>query len=291
MSSEDDVLIEVLLELLSIESALRKSTSRLAVRMRYLLDPFLLFFDFVDCTDADYSFLMEFLISNETLFLEYLLKFCKRMSSNWSPTKGTRDQVNRVMSILIRLRIHIQELHSKGLFPYSPKALLKAIEAMEFCYDKKEISNDVTMFDEDYVNYVKRKEAQKEQQKEVERQQRESRKSNRPKKMNINSLFLQDIKVWNESLESPFKSDWNFDISLHWKVTGNSDPKMHQFLCPSILMTFLSDSISLSPSLSHCPSLPLRRRKSVKHDARKSAERGKKYWPREHAKNPNSMPS
>ena len=95
--------------------------------------------------------------------------------------------------------MEVESLHSKGLFPFSPKALLKAIEAVEFCYDEKEEdSGGLTMFDEDYVNYVKRKEEQKEKQKEEERQQRESRKSNRPKKMNINSLFLQDIKAKEE---------------------------------------------------------------------------------------------
>ena len=94
----------------------------------------------------------------------------------------------------------VEELHSKGLFPFSPKALLKAIEAVEFCYDEKEgmkctktkyfgtahgafnvvdsetENSGLTMFDEDYINYVKRKEEQKERQKEEERQQRESRK-------------------------------------------------------------------------------------------------------------------
>merc|ERR1712083_1159380 len=152
---------------MGIETALRKSQSRLAVRMRYLLDPLLLFYDFIDCTDADHSFLLDFLISDETAFLEYLLRFCKRMASNWNPTKGTTEQVNRVMSILIRLRMAIEELHQKGLFPYSPKALLKAIEAMEFCYGERDMT--ATMFDEEYTNYVKRREEAK--QKEEEQKQ------------------------------------------------------------------------------------------------------------------------
>ena len=102
------------------------------------------------------------------------------------------------MSILIRLRMAISELHQKGLFPYSPKALLKAIEAVEFCYDKREISNDVNMFDEEYIEYVQRKEAAKNKKEEEQRVERESRKSNRPKKINVNSLFLQDIKAKEE---------------------------------------------------------------------------------------------
>jgi len=123
----------------------------------------MLFYDFIDCTDADYQILLDFLISGETVFLEYLLKFCKRMSANWNPINGTKDEVNRAMSILIRLRMHISNLYQKGSFPYSPKALLKAMEKVEFCYENEkgqfnaEAQAGENMFDLDYMNYVKKK--------------------------------------------------------------------------------------------------------------------------------------
>merc|ERR1712129_221083 len=161
VEEEDDVLIQSLLELLLIESALRKSQSRLAIRIRYLFDPFMLFYDFIDYMDADYSFLMDYLIGGETQFLQYLLRFCKRMSANFNPTQASEEQVNRVMSILIRLRMHIQSLHQKGAFPFRPKALLKAMERVEFCYENEQNANkeskQTNMFDLDYTNYVKKK--------------------------------------------------------------------------------------------------------------------------------------
>ena len=202
VEEEDDVLIEVMLELLLIESALRKSKSRLAVRIRYLFDPFMLFYDFIDCTDADYSLLLDWLISGETVFLEYLLRFCKRMSANWNPTNARKEQVNRVMSILIRLRMHISDLYQKGAFPYSPKALIKAMEKMEFCYENEKGSFENqqrnTVFDADYINYVKQKTVKKEQQEALEQLRKENKKSLKPKKMAISSLFLQDVKQQKE---------------------------------------------------------------------------------------------
>lgn len=202
VEEEDDVLIETLLELLLIETSLRKSKSRLAVKVRYLFDPFMLFYDFIDCTDADYQFLLDFLISGETAFLEYLLRFCKRMSANWNPTQATKEQVNRVMSILIRLRMHVQDLYQKNAFPYSPKALLKAMEKVEFCYENEkgtfENPEQSDMFDADYLNYIKRKDEQKKEQQEKEKAQKAKKISEKPKKMAISSLFLQDVKYQQE---------------------------------------------------------------------------------------------
>jgi len=202
VEEEDDVLIETLLELLLIESSLRKSKSRLAVKVRYLFDPFMLFYDFIDCTDADYQFLLDFLISGETVFLEYLLRFCKRMSANWNPTQATKEQVNRVMSILIRLRMHVQDLYQKNAFPYSPKALLKAMEKVEFCYENEkgtfENQQKSNMFDEDYLNYMKRKTIREKEKVEKEKANKTKKISEKPKKMAISSLFLQDVKYQQE---------------------------------------------------------------------------------------------
>merc|ERR1712228_1038454 len=89
-------------------------------------------------------------------------------------------------------RMHIQALHQKGAFPFSPKALLKAMERVEFCYEneqnakKKEVTN---MFDLDYMNYKKQKKKLKKQKK----------KEKKPKKMNISELFLQDVKQQKEA--------------------------------------------------------------------------------------------
>merc|ERR1719203_1458437 len=69
---------------------------------------------------------------------------------------------------------------------------------MEFCYGERDMTADVTMFDEEYTNYVKRREEEKQQAEEQKQAEKESRKSSRPKKMAISSLFLQDIKAKEE---------------------------------------------------------------------------------------------
>merc|ERR1719334_2908394 len=211
VEEEDDVLIETLLELLLIETALRRSNSRLAIRLRYVLDPFLLFHDFLDCTDADYQFLLQLLleppVNGRTLFLEYLLRFCKRMSANWNPCKTKPREVNRVMSVLIRLRMHIQNLYERGSFHYfSPKALLRAMGNVEFCYEGEKIEGgennegkeEQAGFDLDYINYIKKKKEQKLEAEKAEREKKETKKKAKPKKMKVSSLFLADVQQRKE---------------------------------------------------------------------------------------------
>ncbi|ETO32374.1 hypothetical protein RFI_04741, partial [Reticulomyxa filosa] len=191
---EDDVLIDVLLELLMIETALRRSNSRLAKRIRYLFDPFLLLHDFIELVDADHSLLLDWMIGNETSFTEYLIRFCKRMTLNWHPTNADAGQVNRVMGILIRLRMHVQTLHERKLFPFSPKPLLKAMEKMEFCYESNEGAySHVSQMWTDVQSGV---DASKKKKEETEKESKENA-PNAAKKINkvkVSELFLQNVK-------------------------------------------------------------------------------------------------
>ena len=198
IGEEDDVLIDVLLELLLIETSLKKSKSRLAQRIRYLFDPMLLFHDFIIITQADHSLLLDFLISNETSFLDYLLRFCKRMTANWHPSRANGNQVQSVMSILIRLRMTIRNLHNKKLFPYSPKSLLKAMEKMEFCYETNNgaYSQDSLAAWND-PHYIEKRKKQRKERKQRERElikKQEQLKKKKTKKIKINKLFIQDVE-------------------------------------------------------------------------------------------------
>ncbi|ETO35828.1 hypothetical protein RFI_01234, partial [Reticulomyxa filosa] len=192
---EDDVLIDVLLELLMIETALRRSNSRLAKRVRYLFDPFLLLHDFIELVDADHSLLLDWIIGNETSFTEYLIRFCKRMTFNWHPTSADAEQVNRVMGILIRLRMHIHTLHECKLLPFSPKPLLKAMEKMEFCYESSGDAYSHAL--QTWTDVQTGMDASKKNKANSESKQSDSEPSSRSKQANkvkVSSLFLQDVK-------------------------------------------------------------------------------------------------
>eukprot|EP01083_Nonionella_stella_P098637 277407_1 len=94
--------------------------------------------------------------------------------------------------------MHIQDLYQKKCFPKnSPKALLKAMERVEFCYESADAKNQTrapNMFDLDYLNYVKKKNIQKQEKEEKEKLKKQIKKAKKPKKMMISSLFLQDVK-------------------------------------------------------------------------------------------------
>ena len=52
-------------------------------------------------------------------------------SSSLQETSKLENRFDRVMGMLIRLRMHIDRLEEKGLFPYRAKALIKLLEACE----------------------------------------------------------------------------------------------------------------------------------------------------------------
>ncbi|CAG8465425.1 1976_t:CDS:2 [Funneliformis mosseae] len=102
------------------------------------------FLRFLISTGFNHSILLDFLISNETIFLEFLLNYCKYLEQDISQfliTCKKFDERNsimfeRVAGIFKNLIQSIQLLMEKDLFPYNATSLitrLKKVESLISC--------------------------------------------------------------------------------------------------------------------------------------------------------------
>jgi len=124
----------------------------------------MLFSAFLEFIAFDHSVLLDLLISEETAFLAYFIKYLRRLKTNFASflmmsrecmdsgddelgeeeaeknlrIKGSGDKMRppskwarRLLEALFRLSLSIRKLHSKGLFPYNATALLRALSAVE----------------------------------------------------------------------------------------------------------------------------------------------------------------
>lgn len=102
----------------------------------HMLSPTLTFVQFVHAVSHDPEVLLDLLVSNETCFLLYLLRFLKYIRRNWIEfvTCCGRD-LDNTMTVLIRLRLAIDRLVSKALFPYNINPVLRLLEKCESFYE------------------------------------------------------------------------------------------------------------------------------------------------------------
>ena len=117
---QDDVLIEALLCLLDIYvgmNALNNSGSEEECDFQ----PILLFECFMDKCGWDASVLVDYLLSNETCFLLYLLRFLKFLA------KQSSFKSNQLGKLLQEMQCSLQKLSKGGLFPYDVKPILSLL--------------------------------------------------------------------------------------------------------------------------------------------------------------------
>eukprot|EP01083_Nonionella_stella_P071552 192219_1 len=133
---EDDQLVKILSILLEITSkwtSLALSSPQKAPQIINSLvkyfEPSQLFLCFLKATGEDPSLLLDLLISNETDFLSYLMLYLKLTRHSW-PTEhfqSAPSDLDSIMSVLIRLRISLEKLVAKDIFPFNIKPLVKLI--------------------------------------------------------------------------------------------------------------------------------------------------------------------
>ncbi|XP_008544118.1 protein lines [Microplitis demolitor] len=101
-----------------------------------MLSPTLTFVQFIKAVSHDHDVLLDYLVSNETCFLLYLLRFLKYIKRNWHEFVSCcgRD-LDDTMTVLIRLRLSIDRLVSKSLFPYNIAPVLHLLGKCESRYD------------------------------------------------------------------------------------------------------------------------------------------------------------
>ncbi|EZA49931.1 hypothetical protein DMN91_011497 [Ooceraea biroi] len=102
----------------------------------HMLSPTLTFVQFIHAVSHDPDVLLDLLVSNETCFLLYLLRFLKYIRRNWHEFVACCGrELDDTMTILIRLRLAIDRLVSKALFPYNINPVLRLLEKCESFYE------------------------------------------------------------------------------------------------------------------------------------------------------------
>ncbi|KAK5640192.1 hypothetical protein RI129_011003 [Pyrocoelia pectoralis] len=143
-SDQDDYMIESMVCTLDITVGIsyRNAVFPDLVNM---LNPVYAFVEFLKVVSHDSDVLLDYLVSNETCFLLYLLRFLKYIRRNWSKfvnsceTAGN-NELGNTMTVLIRLNMQINRLVSKDLFPYNISPVLRLLEVCENLYESNDSS-------------------------------------------------------------------------------------------------------------------------------------------------------
>lgn len=146
-SDQDDYLIEAMVCTLDITVGISYHNA-VFPDLISMLNPIHSFIEFLKIVSHDPDVLLDYLVSNETCFLLYLLRFLKYVRRNWSKFvnscyEGGTSRVNELdntMTVLIRLKIQISRLVSKQLFPYNINPVLKLLGSCESLYEGNEYS-------------------------------------------------------------------------------------------------------------------------------------------------------
>lgn len=146
-SDQDDYMIEALVCTLDISVGISYRNA-IFPDLINMLNPFHSFIEFLKIVNHDSGVLLDYLVSNETCFLLYLLRFLKYTKRNWpkfisSCGEGNSSRSNELddtMSVLIRLKMQINRLVSRNLFPYNITPILRLLEVCENFYEGNEFS-------------------------------------------------------------------------------------------------------------------------------------------------------
>ncbi|XP_063390381.1 protein lines [Cydia fagiglandana] len=146
-SEQDDYLIESMVCTLDITVGIVYRNS-MYPDLIPMLNPIASFIEFLKVVSHDSDVLLDYLVSNETCFLLYLLRFLKYVRRNWpkfietcqhTDSAGSRG-LDDTMRVLIRLRLQISRLVSRSLFPYNISPVLRLLEVCESLYEGNELS-------------------------------------------------------------------------------------------------------------------------------------------------------
>ncbi|XP_022125044.1 protein lines [Pieris rapae] len=145
-SEQDDYLIESMVCTLDITVGIVYRNS-MYPDLIPMLNPITSFIEFLKVVSHDSDVLLDYLVSNETCFLLYLLRFLKYVRRNWPKfletcqlSDGSNRGLDDTMRVLIRLRLQISRLVSKSLFPYNISPVLRLLEVCESLYEGNEFS-------------------------------------------------------------------------------------------------------------------------------------------------------
>lgn len=112
-----------------------------------LLNPVYTFLEFLNATSMSHSLLLNYLISNETCFLLYFLRFLKYITKDWwhfdqscrefGEIYGLRNVCDKVMTVLHSLRLEISRMVANRTFPYDISPIRRLLETCESLHGGK----------------------------------------------------------------------------------------------------------------------------------------------------------
>lgn len=143
---QDDFLIEAMVCTLDVTSGISYRNNAFP-ELVAMLNPVYTFLEFLKMISNSADLLLDLLVSSETCFLLYLLRFLKYIRFNWSMfVQSCRDcgmghnVLDDTMDVLTRLRHKIGRLVSKSLYPYDIAPILRLLESCENLYEGNELS-------------------------------------------------------------------------------------------------------------------------------------------------------
>lgn len=146
-SDQDDYLIESMVCTLDIIVGI---PDRCAVypELFNMLNPSSTFVEFLKVVGNGSEVLLDYLVSNETCFLLYLLRFLKYVKKNWSifmrccreSSLSNNNEFNSAMSVFINLYDEIARLVLRQLFPYNIDPILRLLRGCINLYEGGEYS-------------------------------------------------------------------------------------------------------------------------------------------------------
>ncbi|XP_037073150.1 protein lines-like [Pollicipes pollicipes] len=135
LCDQDDYLVEAMVCLLDLCGGLADRV-RVQPDFERAIDAHRSFVQFLSTVRRDHDLLLDFLISNETCFLLYLLRYLKYVRRHWDRfTLACAGKLEEVMTVLIRLRMSLERLVARDLFPYNVAPILKLLERCEELYE------------------------------------------------------------------------------------------------------------------------------------------------------------
>lgn len=105
------------------------------------LHPDIAFSIFMEIISFDASILVDYLLSNETCSLEYLLFYTKYQLANWAISKATLlalGHLAQIMSTMMNLNIRLQKLYKSRHLLYNPELLCNRLTSVSNFYCEHE---------------------------------------------------------------------------------------------------------------------------------------------------------
>jgi hypothetical protein len=133
-AEDDDHLVALLSEVLTLHHLVTSSAPPSGVTLhcwrdlQQLFNPLLVWRDFLHLVAFDVTFVLDLCISDETVFLSYMLRLLKHLATQaHSPEAGHNRRLDAFWK---ELHHRIVELHARGLFPFDPRVLVCRLDAV-----------------------------------------------------------------------------------------------------------------------------------------------------------------